>query len=86
MDMKRKLRAALTSLVDALAELSIDELQEVLGSGYLQMDIVDTLEQRHPAKYREYDAKWSWEAQVKRRRQKGARKAAETRRARALLT
>jgi hypothetical protein len=84
--MQRKLRAALISLVDALAELSIDELQETLGSGYLHMDIVGTLEQRHPAKMREYDAKWRWEAIVKRNRLRGAQKAAATRRARAALT
>jgi hypothetical protein len=80
-DMKRKLRAALIGVVDALAELTIDELHEVLGHGDLQSDIVEQLEQRHPAKYRAYHAKWNWYAQVQRRRQKGARRAAETRRA-----
>jgi hypothetical protein len=78
--MKRKLRAALIGVVDALAELPIDEMHNALL--YLKLDVDDLLEQRHPAKYREYDAKWGWEAQVKRRRQRGAQKAAATRHAR----
>jgi hypothetical protein len=74
--MKRKLRDALIAVVDAVAELSVDEIHDAIL--HLQHDANDQLEQRHRAKYREYDAKWNWEAQVKRRRQKGAQKAAAT--------
>jgi hypothetical protein len=67
---KRKLRDALIALVDVVAELPVDEMHHTIT--HLQSDVDEQLERRHPAKYREYDAKWSWPAQVKRSRQRGA--------------
>jgi hypothetical protein len=82
--MKRKLRAALISLVDALAELPIEQLAELFQHGNLMAEINCLLEERHEGWDEGLDA--VWDAQDKARRSASARKAAATRRARAALT
>jgi hypothetical protein len=78
--MKRKLRDALNAVADALAELSIDELENEWQE--MRLTVAEFLERRHPAKYREWDDKFSWQARVRRNRSAGARKATQARKAR----
>ena len=73
--MTPKLKKAVIAVADALAELSMEELEE-MDYG-LSWEVEDEIKKRYPAKYQEWIA-WI-EAQKKRNRSEAARRAAQTR-------